>query len=336
MLLSYSSINRFKQCRRWFYKKHIELAPPEFPKGHIYQKGIDFHSNMELALSFGVTPDFKSQETIDKWKEVMSLISGLVLFIEQSFYLDNNMELHHDYTPDAWFTGKADVIAYTPSEELYIIEFKNSFENEEEVYNQLITYASAYYINQKNFKAFIFTPFKCYERELKLEEILLKRKELQEIRQNITKFLNSPSKDLSPTAGSHCFFCEYINSCPAYQSLAYKDSFDPETLPKRLLQLENELTNLRNLAKFMIESGYKVQHNNVSYLLELVENIEVSPSQVIKVLKEKGIDPFGEDIISVFSVNIEALKKIALKYGIDFSEFYPTFKAYTRLSRKNG
>ncbi len=335
MIWSFSKIKAFENCQRMFIKKYIEKAAVENEESEILKDGAKFHEESELFYEQGIKPKRMSDWVADKLRAVFSEIKagGYEVYKEQMFYLTDDMRVvTSPVGEEVWFMGVADLVSYN-DEELVVIEYKSGRREVSE--EQVILYAMAFYNGQERIRGFTVTPFDFIEVRLDPNEVIDMVLKIKKRIDKIERELNIINEwgEIKANPGSSCLFCQWRESCPALKVRAdikeIVDKGEVNKLADMILGLELKLEELKGLAKSIVEmrgEHISTSDGTYGYGFKLSENIIVDPLEVVRLCKDKGINPFevmvpgAKKPKSLLKVDTQALRIVEQKLNLGLGD----------------
>ena len=325
MKWSVSKLRTFQNCRRQFWKKYILYDPPENAEPEVYQAGHEFHAMVKNILSL------KEPNTLD----IPQKYIGLPWEFEKHFSTE---------TDGIELTGYADGFCRLSDSHVVIMEAK-SFPSDPKF--QLGVYSYMFSEQEAELPLITFlsiTPTGTIESVYESSEEYLKYgvRFLSLVKKAEEEIKNFPMD--VPNPGSACVFCQYRRSCPSLIANPDVEEYtrNPESLAKRLLYLETELAELKEIAKGFVEEGIPVAVGDSEWTYEYVEELDVPPKPLYEYLKSHGIDPFEIEIPraklkkSILKVDSRVFREFARKVDPDIANIAMVHvsKRFTRKKRE--
>jgi CRISPR/Cas system-associated exonuclease Cas4 (RecB family) len=304
---SITKIKTYTTCKRLFLKRYIEKAAPENPEPVSFIEGRDFHIRAQNILK-GIEPNDLG-------------IPDDLLQLEWQYEVKLEAEVE-----GTQIVGYVDAIARIDEGHVAIAEFKNYPTDPKE---QLGVYSFLFSEQNAELPVVEFvsiTPTFYTQRCYTPDEYLRYGARLLTTIKQIEKEMAEFPLDI-PNPGSGCLYCQYRKSCPALQVNSDMELFtrDPQSLARRLLALETEIADLKEIARAFTEAGAEVSTGDVIWDYEFYEELEVNPSELFKYLASKGINPFELQIPkakgnkSIFRVDTRIFKEYARKVDAEVS-----------------
>jgi len=310
MQWSYSKYRSAKSCGRQFYKKYIEKAPAENLLPEEFQKGSEFHEQVERYLLGHIN---EVNNVMPKVKENLEFLRRFKFEDEKQFTID---------LEDISISGVIDLMSVKDKEAL-IVELK-SFpiyrnivaEVEEQVdFYVALLYPSGYDI----ITTMVITPVDVDTHSVEVEgqELALKRV-LRRIRM-VERMIEQ--ENFAPTPGGHCVYCSYRRLCPVFEKLEI-DINNGEEVAKKIFKLENELKELKNIAKDLVNNGISVGFSDYAYEYVYYDEVTDYDPKIIDYLRERGVDPFNiklknwRTVKKLFNINKNVLNDL-IKNGLE-------------------
>jgi CRISPR/Cas system-associated exonuclease Cas4 (RecB family) len=320
---SLTKIKSFLGCRRYFSRRYGNV-PPENPEPLVFFEGIEFHAKVQSILKGEDQNDIGLPEKL----------IGLPWEFEKRF--NANIDGYD-------FVGVVDAF-YQPSEgHVFIAEIKSYPSDREDIYFQLSIYANlmAEQSLQLPLATFIsITPNRIIEELVEPDTYLKYGRRLVRIVEWIEREMQEyPESMEKPNPGAMCTKCQWRASCPALRNNPTVEEVtrNPELLAQRLLSLELELNDLKEIARAIVESGGQVKTGEFKWDYDFIEELEVDPLQVYNYLIEKNINPFAVPIgrmpKSMLKVDSRVFKDFARKIDPDISNL-AEIKVSKRFGRK--
>lgn len=307
MKWSVSKLKTYQNCRRQFNKKYILYDPPENAEPEVYQAGHEFHAMVKNILSL------KEPNTLD----IPQKYIGLPWEFEKHFSTE---------TDGIKLTGYADGFCRLSDSHVVIMEAK-SFPSDPKF--QLGVYSYMFSEQEAELPLITFlsiTPTGTIENVYEPEEYLKYGVRFLALVKKAEEEIQNFPMDV-PNPGSACFFCQYRRSCPSLIANPDVEEYtrNPESLAKRLLHLETELAELKEIAKGFVEEGIHVAVGDSEWTYEYVEELDVPPKPLYEYLKSHAIDPFEIEIPraklkkSILKVDSRVFREFAKKVDPDIA-----------------
>jgi len=323
---SITKTRAYESCKRYFAAKYIQKLPPENPEPSFFQAGRDFHLLVQSIM-------------MGEEENVLNIPEK---FIGLNWRFEERIE--GDILEGLLIVGVLDAIVELSSEHVAIAEFKSYPASKEEILTQLGVYATILSLEwQKKPPMVTFlsiTPARTLEQVFEPDEyVSYGARFIRKVESIIKEIEEHPEQLGKPNPGGACLSCQWRRSCPAMQSNHDLEAFtqNPELLAQKLLQLELELQELKEIARAFVEAGAKVQTGDICWDYQLVEELEVDPLQVYNYLIEKNINPFfvpiGRTSKPILKVDSRVLKDFARKVDPDISNLVE-IKVSKRFGRK--
>jgi hypothetical protein len=322
---SLSKINAFKGCRRYFSRRYGNV-PPENPEPMEFLEGLEFHRTVGEMLKGIEQNDLNIPEK----------------YITPEWELEKKLSGEIDGYK---IVGYADAFLRLSPEHVVFAEIKSYPSSREEILFQLGVYINLLVEEELNLPLATFlsiTPRGVIEETYEPDQYLKYGKKVTAIIEWIEREIREFPETLErPNPGATCLKCQWRTSCPALaQNPTLKEvTENPDLLAQRILSLELELNELKEIARAVVESGGRVStgEGGIEYTFEFYEEIEADPLQIYNYLVEHRVNPFsiplGRTPKSILKVDTRVLRDYARKYDPDITNLI-SVKINKRFTRR--
>lgn len=321
---SLTKVKSFLGCRRYFSRRYGNV-PPENPKPMEFIEGIEFHREVAEILNGRAENTIGIPEKFIKpgeW-EIEKKVSGMIDDYPIVGYIDAFLRLSPSY--------------------IIMAEIKSYPSGREEILFQLGIYVNLLVEEELNLPLVTFlsiTPQRFIEETVEPNEYLKYGRKLTSMIEWIEREIREFPETLErPNPGATCLKCQWRYSCPALQSnpTLKEVTENPDLLAQRILSLELELNELKEIARAVVESGGKVSTGDFEYTFDFIESIEADPLQIYNYLIDHKVNPFsiplGRTPKSILHIDSKVLREYAKKIDPDILNLVEV-KVSKRFTRK--